>query len=231
MKIKKFTCAEGARIHGAKSRGPVTAADKASSSQNARKTALPAPELPHGDHIVVLSNEDIELYEQLVEEHFARFQPADAVERRIVEDIAAIEWRLEREQAIQTRLIEGQMLREHNNQPIPELNRVASAELSLLAESPFLQQIRIIHQLIRSRNQLIATLASLRKNFELPDENDNVIEFPSHRRKKEPKTNPKRTQNESNWRKTNPQPVRYNPNSPENEPNSSGPVSPLPEFA
>jgi hypothetical protein len=217
---KKLTRAESARINGAKSRGPVTPAGKARSSQNARKKPLPAPELPHGDHIVVLSNEDIQLYDQLVEQHFQRFQPVDPVERRIVEDIAAIEWRLEREQAIQTRLIEGQMLQERTHDPIPELNRVATAELSLLSKSSFLQQVRVISQLIRARNHLIATLASMRKNFELPGQIDNVIEFTPDKRKNEPKTNPKRTQNEPKQPQTNPKLICIRPTPPEDQPNS-----------
>jgi hypothetical protein len=80
-----------ARINGAKSKGPISPEGKAKSSQNATK---------HGVYsksgFYLLGNETKAEFEDLVSAYVARFNPADEVERRMVHQYAALDFRLRR---------------------------------------------------------------------------------------------------------------------------------------
>jgi hypothetical protein len=80
---------ESARRNGRLSRGPVTAAGKRRSSQNALK---------HGIHssAVVLNSEQGELYDQMLAGYIAEYRPANPREHDLVEAIVDARWRLNR---------------------------------------------------------------------------------------------------------------------------------------
>lgn len=83
------TKAEAARINGAKSKGPVTPAGKARSSQNALRHGLTSK-------AVVLTNESDEDFAQFREIFYQRYRPVCDAECLFLEDMIAAAWRLRR---------------------------------------------------------------------------------------------------------------------------------------
>jgi hypothetical protein len=89
---------EIARRNGALSKGPKTREGKAISSQN---------RVGHGlcsDNIVVLQNEDPEVWQRVVDALQRRYQPTDEIENELVEDIAFCLWRLRRVRGVESAL-------------------------------------------------------------------------------------------------------------------------------
>lgn len=104
---KPPTRAATARVNGAKSHGPGTPAGRARSSANSLRHGLTA-------HAVVLPTESADEFEVLLNAFLARFQPADPVERELVEAMAAARWRLRRLYAIESSILEDECIRSHD---------------------------------------------------------------------------------------------------------------------
>src|SRR5271154_3959208 len=85
------------RAHGRLSRGPKTAAGKQRSSMNATRHGLLAKN-------ILLDDESKETFAMVLNQHLAKFDPADDVERNTVEEMAASAWRMRRGWAIETAL-------------------------------------------------------------------------------------------------------------------------------
>ncbi len=193
------------RVNGAKSRGPATPEGKSRSSRNARKDGGYAKtRTRYGNHTIVLANEDLDAYNEHLARHVNRFQPTDPVELRIVEDIAAIDWRLVRGSAVQTRLADREMeVQTRVLGPVPgsvqDVTRLAAAGLSLSGKPAFL----------RARNQLITTLTNMRKNFEFIERTNEIVDPPALVPENEPRTNQERTKNEpkTNQNRTKNEPI------------------------
>jgi hypothetical protein len=100
--MSKLTKADIARINGAKSKGPVTPEGKARSSQNARRHGLAA-------QTVVLSNEAVERFDDMLDDYIERFQPADRVELDLIEEYVSAKWRMRRIVAIDCALLDHQL--------------------------------------------------------------------------------------------------------------------------
>src|SRR5262245_22101529 len=96
---------EAARRNGAKSRGPVTEEGKRRSSRNAVKHGLTAETL-------VLSNEDPQKFEAIVESYADRLCPEDQLEMDLVAEMAANRWRLRRAWSLETALLDYEMDRQ-----------------------------------------------------------------------------------------------------------------------
>jgi hypothetical protein len=215
LDLKRQKKIEIARANGAKSRGPVTPEGKSRSSQNARKDGRYAKtRTRYGNHTIVLANEDLDAYNEHLARHINRFQPADPVELRIVEDIAAIDWRLVRGAAVQTRLADREMeIQTRALGPVPgsvqEVTRLAAAEIALNGKPAFIHHVRNTMQFIRARNQLITTLTNMRKSFEFIERTNQIVDPPALLPENEPKTNRKRTKNEpkSNRKRTGNEPT------------------------
>jgi hypothetical protein len=84
-----------ARLNGAKAAGTKSAAGIERSSKNAIKHGL-------NSKMIVLSNESKTRFDELHETYIQTFQPANAVERDLVDQIAAAQWRLRRIWSMQT---------------------------------------------------------------------------------------------------------------------------------
>ena len=80
---------ESSRINGAKSRGPVTPEGKARSSRNALTHGLTAQD-------ICLSVEDQDQFNQLRSADVDKFQPQEAVETGLVNEMVAAKWRQQR---------------------------------------------------------------------------------------------------------------------------------------
>jgi hypothetical protein len=114
-----------ARANGARSRGPATPEGKRRSSQNA---------ITHGllSRSVVMENESRSAFDELARQHVDRFQPADAVELGLIEEMATARWRMGRVCAMETRLLENSVAAQPEGD---ELTRMAAA-FAELAKHP-----------------------------------------------------------------------------------------------
>lgn len=92
--------AAAARRNGARSKGPRTAEGKARSSKNALKHGLRA------SRHVVLADEDADAYAELEAALIEELAPEGALQARLVQRIAAAEWRLERAERMECQLLD-----------------------------------------------------------------------------------------------------------------------------
>jgi hypothetical protein len=81
------------RINGAKSHGPVSPAGKARSAQNATTHGLTSRR-------VVLDNENVAIYNSILDRYTNLFAPQDVVEHDLVETMVSARWRIRRSQAM-----------------------------------------------------------------------------------------------------------------------------------
>src|SRR5437016_10063718 len=113
------------KTNGARSLGPATPEGKHRSSRNAVRHGLLARH-------VVMSDESPEGFQEVLNDHLDRLQPAGGMESGMVEEMVASYWRLRRAWAIETRLLEN----ETAAQPAGDrLDRIANA-FTGLAEKP-----------------------------------------------------------------------------------------------
>ena len=92
-----------ARANGAKSKGPKTAETREKSSRNSLKHGITSR------HNMLLACEDPVLFQQLVDEYTAFYQPANPVERDLVEEIIGAKWRIRRMKTIEVALVDHEM--------------------------------------------------------------------------------------------------------------------------
>src|SRR5579862_3954634 len=95
---------ETARINGAKSRGPTTAAGLEKSSQNAVKHGLTSR------GAVVLACESQEEFDEALNEFVVDYQPANRIEMGFVEEMAVSRWRIRRLREIETSLLDSEFV-------------------------------------------------------------------------------------------------------------------------
>src|SRR5271156_4532560 len=94
---------QSARTNGAKSHGPKTKQGLAKSSRNALTHGLYSP-------TIVLQGEPREKYQELLDAYIRQFQPEGPDELDLVEEMAAAKWRQRRLWAIETDLLEDEMM-------------------------------------------------------------------------------------------------------------------------
>ena len=87
------------RANARKSTGPKTPAGKVRSSQNALRHGLASRQ-------IVLNTEDETAFQALYAEFLDEYQPADATERILVQQVAIAAWRLRRIQTLETVLFD-----------------------------------------------------------------------------------------------------------------------------
>ena len=92
-----------ARANGAKSKGPKTAETREISSRNSLKHGITSR------HNMLLACEDPALFQKMVEDYSAVYQPANVVERDLVEEIIGAKWRIRRLKTIEVALIDYEM--------------------------------------------------------------------------------------------------------------------------
>jgi hypothetical protein len=137
---------EAARRNGRRSNGPVTAEGKARSSQNALK---------HGMYskVVVLQNESLELYGNLIDEYLAEYDPATRREHDLVLHIANCAWRLNRILTIETASIDCRMDKQRP-QIAAETTVIDEATRAALAFSSLADTGRTLTMLLRYESRL-----------------------------------------------------------------------------
>lgn len=101
---------ETARANGAKSRGPVTPEGLARSSQNAIQHGLTAKSANLPPVNVLLTCESKEEFQTLLDSYLHQFTPQPGVETELVHAMATARWRLRRIVAMETMLLDNEML-------------------------------------------------------------------------------------------------------------------------
>src|ERR1051326_1795701 len=96
---------DAARRNGAKSNGPKTPEGKAISSKNALRHGLTAKS-------ILLTNENPEAYQELAAAYYEKFQPADDVERDLVDEMVIAKWRQRRDWSNEAALFDLEMDRQ-----------------------------------------------------------------------------------------------------------------------
>ena len=122
---------ETARINGAKSRGPITAAGKEKSSRNALRHGLTA-----GNGNILLDCEDPKQFDEACNKLFGILKPATPEEEDIVEEMVAARWRIRRMWTIETGLLNAEVRTQQSKSKVPEPTvQLASAFRSLTDDS------------------------------------------------------------------------------------------------
>jgi hypothetical protein len=139
---------DASRKNGALSRGPATPQGKAIAARNSTR---------HGLHSksVLIAGEDPALYQSLLEDLIARYQPADTQELIYVEQMAAALWRQQRTERIEVALLNRLLCA---GQDDPESARLAAFNMDL--ETLHRHQERLNRAHHRAANALLR----LRKN-------------------------------------------------------------------
>ena len=152
---------DAARRNGAKSHGPKTPEGKAISSMNALRHGMTAK-------AVLLTNENPEAYCKLAAAYYEKFQPADDVERDLVDEMVVAKWRQRRDWSNEAALFDLEMDRqtkeiEARYDKIDHACRYAMAFRSLADESKAIQlftRYETSHR--RSYYKALSTLLQLR---------------------------------------------------------------------
>jgi len=169
--------ADQARINGAKSRGPITPEGKARSSMNALK---------HGGYsrqAILLRSESREAFEQLFQEYVTRFRPRDAVELRLIRQLATVEWRKERYESMETIILDQEFAAQEaaflaaQDKADPDTTLLIAAD-SILENSklpPFIASRTA--QLVYEREAILRLIDKNRKTYPIRKTHGQIIEI------------------------------------------------------
>ena len=97
-----------ARINGAKSRGPKTPEGLQKSSRNALKRGFTSRSN------ILLDRENPEEFQSTLDGYLAIYQPTNPFEKDLVEEIVATRWRIRRLWAVETSLLNGEILNQES---------------------------------------------------------------------------------------------------------------------
>ncbi len=136
------------------STGPKTTAGKAKVAQNAVKTALTG-------RTVLLPFDDVDAYQQLLDDYVEEFQPVGVIERGLVQSLVDTCWRLERIPGLEYALIENgynQLGTEDAARTLATPNATLEMQIRLCAEKDFrnlaLQESRLVRRREREMKEL-----------------------------------------------------------------------------
>ena len=176
--MSTLTKSESSRINGAKSRGPVTPEGKERASMNAVKHGI----LAKG---ICLNIEKPEVFEELVTDFCTRFQPADNIELRLVEQAALAQFRYERVAgSTETAMFVLQMDKQapevaKQYERVDPPTRFAIAFTGLANEGNSIQlMLRYQQTMLRQRDSALKQLHELRAKFPMPNEPDAPVDTP-----------------------------------------------------
>ena len=159
------------RANGALSKGPITPAGKIRSSKNAIRHGLMAK-------CVVLGNESRAGFDNLLAGFVERFNPTDAVELGLVEEMFSSFWRQRRAWAIETRILDDAIATQPPDDD--ELARLTNGFNSIATQPPLELVHRYETRLHRIFQRALANLILMRSLPELtPPENVELPNDPS----------------------------------------------------
>jgi hypothetical protein len=94
------------RANGAKSKGPITAEGRETSSRNSTVHGFTAK------HTVVLKCENKDKFQEMIGYYAETYRPGSPVEKDLVHEMVACRWRLERLRMMETALLDSEIERE-----------------------------------------------------------------------------------------------------------------------
>jgi hypothetical protein len=158
------------RANGRRSQGPVTPEGKSRSSQNAFRHGLLAT-------CVVLKEEGAANFQAYLDQHIARFLPADDVEMNIVEEMVSAAWRARRATGMQTIFFNTEFA---NVEKTGCDGQDLLASVNKLAEAP---AVRLLHRYEthyhRVYHRCIETLIKLQKSRPAAQPEPAVVAVPN----------------------------------------------------
>ena len=183
---------EQARINGAKSKGPITPEGKARSSMNALKSGR------YSEQAVLLRNESRKAFEELFQQLVQRFRPRDAVELRLIRQLATVEWRRERYESMETLIVAKEFAAQES--AFLASQEEASDETTLLiATDSVLENSKVpafisnrMSQLVYEREAILRLIERSRKTYPIFETNSHPIEIAPLETDFEPNNEPKR---------------------------------------
>lgn len=151
-----------ARSNGAKSRGPKTEAGRRKSAMNA---------LTHGLYAassIVLQQESPEQYQALLHAYIHQFQPDGPAELHLIEEMVAAKWRQRRLWAIETDLVEDEIIvqkkkLDSDGESYSEITPLSFAYRALSTSSTLPSLTRHESRLERSYFRALKTLLELQR--------------------------------------------------------------------
>jgi hypothetical protein len=151
---------ETARANGAKSRGPKTPEGREKSSRNAVKHGFTS------NSIMVLDSESPDRFHEILNDFYATYQPAGAVEKDLVEEMVAARWRIRRMWSVETGLLNGEIHNQETKIESPDSGvHLAAAFRTLADESHSLAlNFRYASRLHRIYDSALKNLRELQQN-------------------------------------------------------------------
>lgn len=156
---------ETARLNGAKSRGPNTAAGKANSSRNHTTHGLYSKRVLSKrvlSKTILIEGEDPAKFAALLNAIRAALQPRNAVEESLVEDLVTCRWRQRRLLAMETACLSDEIRRQDPvTAAAPHVTRAVTALNTLTTENRALElinrnELRLDRQFNRTLHRLYA---------------------------------------------------------------------------
>ena len=157
--------AAASRANGAKSRGPKTAETRERSSRNSLRHGIVARKT------ILLECEDPDEFQAMLDEYGVTYQPGNAIEQDLVDEMVASRWRSGRLSMIVTSLLDMQM-DQQNQTPVSAdpARPVAIAFRSMADESEALAlALRYESRLRRIHERAFATLRELQRERKMAD--------------------------------------------------------------
>ncbi len=158
---------EASRRNGARSHGPTTSLGKQISSLNGFK---------HGRYAkfpCLTDTDDEAAFKIFVQSYYRTHQPANDVETQLVDVIAACDWHINRQLAIQSRAIDIEQCRNAaelfpGQQTLDQLDHLVAATAALIERSPLLRHLSMeINRLTARRASHLRQLLVHKKNRQL----------------------------------------------------------------
>jgi hypothetical protein len=147
-----------ARLNGAKSRGPKSAAGREKSSRNSLRHGLTARQT------VLLEHENANEFAQVLADYTTTYQPATPAEHDLVKQIATARWRIERLWAMETALLDLEMVRQ-KPEVRKEFNRADPAIFLALAFRALADASNALSLITRYESRLQRILDRARRNI------------------------------------------------------------------
>ena len=155
---------ETARLNGAKSRGPKTAAGLEKSSRNALKHGFRSAKL------IILDPKDSAEFQRILDGLVGLHRPATPAEKYQVDRMAAAEWRIRRLGAIQSSLFTAEISRQKTKDPSahPDVHLIrAFRELADDDSNSLALTLRYRSHFFRLYDRALQTLRELQQNRDL----------------------------------------------------------------
>jgi hypothetical protein len=172
---------EASRANGRLSKGPVTAEGKLRSSQNAIRHGLLAERL-------LVEGESEEELQQLIQQLYSQFAPANDTERDLVEQMIAATWRIRRGWTLETRTFNNMIEFQVPGDPLDRMARSLSNPETQSAVQLLTRYETRLQLIFQRALRTLSTLRQMPQSQEIPNEPNPICEHsePAHGERGDP---------------------------------------------